>query len=1116
MRCCSSHKLFLFAAAMLAAARVFAAQSPTFHATFKTASEVAATDQSLVLLIFGAEWCAPCKALKTNTLSSRDFSERGGALRVAEVDVDSDEKSARSFGVKAVPTLILLTADGKIVARRNGYVEAAELLKWLEDGRRRAEQGQWEGTAPSAMLEDFVNKAAVGNVGDEDLKKLVTMLDRSDPGERSSIAKIILGQRESAVPLLIEAITNSYLGVRIAASELFVKLTSKSFGIDPWKAPAELAETSATLQKWWKETGKLAPADQAKPADPATLGSIKSALDKLRGNDPVERTDAMAALVNQGTAALPAVRETLKRQERSGDHRSVSLLEDVRWAILIPDSLERRASVRVALARGASPERQAAAARLGKAGREAVEPLAELVGDPDSLVAEAAMRALSGIGGKDAIPAMAALLKAADSNLRMTAAQSLGRTKNPDATKHLLAVVDDPNEVVACAALASIEEVNAGGDFPSRKDSLQPEVTAALKRCLGDTRWRVRAVAAEVAGKLRVTTLASDVEKLLDDPDAFTVKTALVALQSIGALPDEQRLAALLKRLPGMAAETLPLIMRSGSEDSVKVVTDLYNDGNTDQRLSIVRGLAHVSTERDKGADPWKALLSRAATEPNARVRRATADLLAMRPPKQAAALVGPLLSDEDPETRAAGAVVVLAVIAGKQARAGYKSEMVYFQDLDAESGFSSGFDDDSDSGSAKTNKPIATAELMASWHEGLLRHSAGTTDVRVAAAIFATGDGRDLPLFASALGRLDAKALRQFGQTPAMAAVIPKLRVPEANPLLEILTRTPSLYALAVAENAKATREVADYLLEPERFRSAIEQVSGEDLAGTLPNILGERSGAEKGGWTLLTDNDRTRAIVTGLLDSTNAAWRAAAVYSLGRRAPAKSITTFEKAIKDSNSWVRVAALQGMARAADTRPGGLRSTDTLLAKYAGELLGDPSPEVAQVAALALLENEIRKGASLDWQFEYFRYEKITVSAGMHYDPNSEERPLTAIETKPGFLEIARQRLSDSKSEHPEPFALLLAQHGEFDGIEKLIAARAGVKGLEAGTQDTLLVAIALSRDAKHIPYLRTLMASTKGEWEMRKILRAVKGMSGPEARQLRLDLNQTMRRASQ
>src|ERR1051325_131314 len=129
------------------------AARPTFHASLKVASESAAADQSPVLLVFSAAWCGPCQALKKNVLESREFLEGGGALRVADVDIDADEKTARAFAVSAVPTLVLLTADGKIVSRRTGYLEATNLLSWVEEGRRRARAGQWEGTAPGTPLD---------------------------------------------------------------------------------------------------------------------------------------------------------------------------------------------------------------------------------------------------------------------------------------------------------------------------------------------------------------------------------------------------------------------------------------------------------------------------------------------------------------------------------------------------------------------------------------------------------------------------------------------------------------------------------------------------------------------------------------------------------------------------------------------------------------------------------------------------------------------------------------------------------------------------------------------------------------------------------------------------
>src|ERR1035441_4565043 len=130
MRCCSKLRLKTILAApasllvlllsMQPLRAVITVSSPIFHSSLKAASEAAGSDQSLVLIVFGADWCAPCKQLKTKTLDSQEFKEQGGALHVAEVDVDSESNMARDYNVEAVPTLVLLTPDNKIVARQIG------------------------------------------------------------------------------------------------------------------------------------------------------------------------------------------------------------------------------------------------------------------------------------------------------------------------------------------------------------------------------------------------------------------------------------------------------------------------------------------------------------------------------------------------------------------------------------------------------------------------------------------------------------------------------------------------------------------------------------------------------------------------------------------------------------------------------------------------------------------------------------------------------------------------------------------------------------------------------------------------------------------------------------
>ena len=123
--------------------------APVFETSLAGAVERASTDGALVLVVFMSGYSDACDAFEEHTLFSAKFQEDGGPLHVVCVNVDLEEPVARRFRVGPVPDLVLMTSEEKIVARAQEAMTAADLVRWLDEGRKRAAAGVWKGIAPA-------------------------------------------------------------------------------------------------------------------------------------------------------------------------------------------------------------------------------------------------------------------------------------------------------------------------------------------------------------------------------------------------------------------------------------------------------------------------------------------------------------------------------------------------------------------------------------------------------------------------------------------------------------------------------------------------------------------------------------------------------------------------------------------------------------------------------------------------------------------------------------------------------------------------------------------------------------------------------------------------------
>ena len=108
---------------LTANAHVFDVDQLTFEADVLQASL-----QTPVLVDFWATWCEPCKTL--GPMLEKLAAEYNGAFRLGKVDVDTQQELAGMFGIRSIPTVVLVK-DGQVLDGFTGALPEGQLREFL-------------------------------------------------------------------------------------------------------------------------------------------------------------------------------------------------------------------------------------------------------------------------------------------------------------------------------------------------------------------------------------------------------------------------------------------------------------------------------------------------------------------------------------------------------------------------------------------------------------------------------------------------------------------------------------------------------------------------------------------------------------------------------------------------------------------------------------------------------------------------------------------------------------------------------------------------------------------------------------------------------------------------
>jgi thioredoxin-related protein len=117
-------------------AKAAASNKADFGGSLNAAKERAVRENKILVLEFTAKWCLPCRFMEKNVFKNpevQNFSQQHAIM--LQIDIDENKSLKEEFNVEVLPTIILMSSTGNILARKEESLNSESFIDWINTNK---------------------------------------------------------------------------------------------------------------------------------------------------------------------------------------------------------------------------------------------------------------------------------------------------------------------------------------------------------------------------------------------------------------------------------------------------------------------------------------------------------------------------------------------------------------------------------------------------------------------------------------------------------------------------------------------------------------------------------------------------------------------------------------------------------------------------------------------------------------------------------------------------------------------------------------------------------------------------------------------------------------------